>query len=627
MGKPTGFLEYDRVDGPVVSEEKRIENFSEFHGMLDEESRRKQAARCMDCGVPFCQAGMMISGMASGCPLHNLVPELNDLVYRGCFEQAFRRLNNTHSFPEFTSRVCPALCEAACTAGLHGASVSTKENEKSVIEYAYLHGLVEEEVPEIRTGKKVAVVGSGPAGLAAAQLLNRRGHLVTVYERNDRIGGLLRYGIPNMKLDKSVIDRRIKLMEEAGVTFITGVNVCGSKKKGNDAPGLILDKVKNISADELKKEYDAVILACGASNPRDIKAPGREAEGIYFAVDFLGRVTKELLDTNFEMLHDLEAVKKAEGAPKGDSNRTSKENSRTISNSMIDKVYGKDVIVIGGGDTGNDCVGTSIRLGCKSVTQLEMMPKAPDVRLASNPWPEWPRVCKTDYGQEEAIYKFGHDPRIYQTTVKEFVYETVPKFKASDKEQQASDKEQQASGKNQQSLDKDQQALGKDQQAAGTVKRLKAVIIQSLEPKKDEKTGRMMMVPVEGSEKTLPAQLVLIAAGFLGSESYVTEGFGVEVDGRTNVKTRIGHYEAVVSEQLMEQSSAQSDKEQSSAQSDKAQSSAQSGKACQGDAGHRAKIYTAGDMHRGQSLVVWAISEGRNAAREVDAALMGFTNL
>lgn len=521
MGKPTGFLEYERVDGPVISADKRIKNFNEFHGLSDMDEQRRQAARCMDCGLSFCQAGMMIAGMVSGCPLHNLVPETNDLVYRGCFDRAYQRLSMTHSFPEFTSRVCPALCEAACTCGLHGEPVSTKENEKTIIEYAFQNGLVKEEAPAIRTGKKVAVIGSGPSGLAAAQLLNRRGHSVTVYERNDRIGGLLRYGIPNMKLDKSVIDRRIRLMEEAGIRFVTGVNVCGSRKI--KSPGLILDKVKSVSADELRKQYDAIILACGASNPRDIKAPGREAEGILFAVDFLGRVTKTLLDNDFK-------------AP--------------------EMVRGKDVIVIGGGDTGNDCVGTSIRLGCKSVTQIEMMPKAPDERLAANPWPEWPRVCKTDYGQEEAIYVFGHDPRIYQTTVKEFVYDQDEK-----------------SGK-----------------------RLKAVVIQSLEPKKDEKTGRIMMVPIEGTEKTLPADLVLIAAGFLGSESYVTEGFGVEVDGRTNIKTEPGHYEAVLKD----------------------------GRAC-GDAG--ARIYTAGDMHRGQSLVVWAIAEGRNAAKEVDRYLMGYSNL
>ena len=509
MGKITGFLEYDRKDGPVTAEEQRIKDFLEFHGRLPLEAQKKQAARCMDCGVPFCQAGMMIAGMASGCPLHNLVPEVNDLVFRGDMEKAYQRLSVTHSFPEFTSRVCPALCENACTCGLHQEAVSTKENEKAVIEYAYENDLVKEIVPEVRTGKKVAVIGSGPSGLAAAQLLNRRGHLVTVYERKDRVGGLLRYGIPNMKLDKSVIDRRVKLMEEAGITFIVNANVCCTDKKQKGT----------VSAKDLLKEYDAVILACGASNPRDIKAPGREAEGIYFAVDFLGGVTKSLLDSDFGILE--------------------KADEKVF---PFSAVKGKDVIVIGGGDTGNDCIGTSIRLGAASVTQLEMMPKAPDERLASNPWPEWPRVCKTDYGQEEAIYKFGHDPRIYQTTVKQFI-------KGSD---------------------------GK----------LEAVEIISLKPERDEKTGRMNMVPVEGSEKTLPAQLVLIAAGFLGSESYVTEGFGVEVDGRTNVKTAPGGYATSVP-----------------------------------------GVYTAGDMHRGQSLVVWAISEGRSAAREVDRDLMGYSNL
>ena len=492
MAKVTGFLEYERKDGPVRTEAERVQDFREFHGRLPLSQQREQAARCMDCGVPFCQAGVMISGMASGCPLHNLVPEINDLVYRGRMAEAFRRLSVTHSFPEFTSRVCPALCEAACTCGFHDAPVSTKENEKAVIEYAYENGLVEETAPAVRTGKRVAVVGSGPSGLAAAQLLNRRGHEVTVYERRDRIGGLLRYGIPNMKLDKSLIDRRVKLMEEAGVRFVTGADVG-----------------RNVDAAGLLEEYDSVILACGASNPRDIKAPGRDAKGIHFAVEFLGNVTKQLLDSNFEKLPDAE-------------------------------VRGKDVIVIGGGDTGNDCVGTCIRLGAKSVTQLEMMPEPPASRLPSNPWPEWPRVLKVDYGQEEAAWKFGHDPRIYKTTVKEFV---------------------------------------KDRRG-----HLKSVVLVSLEPVRDEKTGRMNMVPVEGSERTVPAQLVLIAAGFLGSESYVTESFGVETDGRTNVKTAPGEYAA-----------------------------------------SREKVFAAGDMHRGQSLVVWAIAEGRAAARAVDEALMGYT--
>lgn len=494
MGKATGFLEYERKNGTETSASERIKDFKEFHQRLSLEEQRLQGARCMDCGVPFCQAGVMISGMASGCPLHNLVPEVNDLVYQGNWEQAYVRLSKTHSFPEFTSRVCPALCEAACTCGLHAAPVSTKENEKTIIEYAYEHDLVKPDIPKVRTGKKIAVIGSGPSGLAAAAQLNKRGHSVTVYERNDRIGGLLRYGIPNMKLEKSVIDRRVKVMEESGIRFICNVNVG-----------------KDITGKQLLKEYDRVVLACGASNPRDINVPGRDAEGIYFAVDFLGSVTKCLLDSNFEQI-------------------------------PYEKAKGKHVVVIGGGDTGNDCVGTVIRLGAASVTQLEMMPKAPEERLESNPWPEWPKVLKTDYGQEEAIYKFGQDPRMYQTTVTEFI---------------------------------------KD--AKGKVCGAKVV---SLKSKKDEKTGRMSMVPVEGTEKEIKADLVLIAAGFLGSEVYVTNSFGVECNERTNVKTVAGSYKTNLE-----------------------------------------KVFTAGDMHRGQSLVVWAIAEGRAAAKEVDESLMGYTNL
>lgn len=552
MGNIKGFLEYDRVDAPVVPEQERICNFQEFHGRLSKEEQQKQAARCMNCGVPFCQAGMMIAGMASGCPLHNLVPELNELVEGGNLDLAYRRLSITHSFPEFTSRVCPALCEKACTCGYHQEAVSTKENEKAIIEYAFSEGLVKELTPKVRTGKKVAVVGSGPSGLAAAQLLNSRGHNVTVFERSDRVGGLLRYGIPNMKLDKSVIDRRVKLMEEAGIEFRTNVNVCGAAS--TNASG---EATESISADELRREYDAIVLCCGASHPRDINAPGRDTEGIYFAVDFLGSVTKALLDNDFD--------KSSAGV-------------KDIENQVKDK----DVIVIGGGDTGNDCVGTCIRLGAKSVTQLEMMPCPPTERLATNPWPEWPRVLKTDYGQEEAIYKFGSDPRVYQTTVKEFI----------------------SSGKKE--------------------KHLKEVVLVSLESKKDEKTGRMMMVPVEGSEKTVPAQLVLIAAGFLGSESYVTDGFGVELDARTNVKTAPGSYAAFSSANAAT-TTATTDAVATKATSDSINTAATNTDTAATKA--TAKIYTAGDMHRGQSLVVWAIAEGRNAAREVDRDLMGYTNL
>ncbi|MBR6258474.1 MAG: glutamate synthase subunit beta [Lachnospiraceae bacterium] len=491
MGKATGFLEYEREQGAVVPEKERIKNFKEFHGRLNIEKQREQAARCMACGVPFCQYGQMISGMASGCPLHNLVPETNDLVYMGNFEQAYRRLSKTHPLPEFTCRVCPALCEAACTCNLNGDPVSTKENEKAIIEAAFKEGWVQPIIPKVRSGKSVAVVGSGPSGLAAAVMLNRRGHNVTVYERSDRIGGLLRYGIPNMKLEKNVIDRRVELMKKEGVEFITGVNV------GVD-----------ITAEDLKKKYDAVVLCCGASNPRDINAPGRDAEGIYFAVDFLGKVTKALLDSDFEK-------------------------------PPVELAKDKDVIVIGGGDTGNDCVGTVIRLGAKSVKQLEMMPCPPTERAANNPWPEWPKVLKTDYGQEEAIAVFGSDPRIYQTTVKEFI---------------------------------------KDKKG-----KLKEAVLVKLKAEKDPKSGRMMMVPVEGSEEKVPCQLVLIAAGFLGSQKYVTDAFAVETDARSNIKTAAGGYASSVP-----------------------------------------GVFAAGDVRRGQSLVVWAIYEGREAARAVDEALMGY---
>ena len=373
MGKPTGFMEYNRQTAKASSPKERIGNFNEFHTPLSKEEQQRQGARCMACGVPFCQSGMELMGMVSGCPLHNLVPEWNDLVYTGNWEQAYNRLAKTNNFPEFTSRVCPALCEAACTCGHYGDAVSVKENEYGIIENAYEQGFAKAKPPKVRTGKRIAVIGSGPAGLAAADQLNKRGHQVTVYERDDRVGGLLMYGIPNMKLEKHIVDRKVRIMEEEGIEFVTGTNVG-----------------KDVKAAKLLKEYDRIILACGAKNPRDIKAAGRDAKGIYFAVDFLSATTKSLLDSDLK-------------------------DNKYIS------AKGKKVVVIGGGDTGNDCVGTALRHGAASVVQLEMMPKAPEKRAENNPWPQWPKVCKTDYGQEEAIALFGHDPRMYQTTVKEFL--------------------------------------------------------------------------------------------------------------------------------------------------------------------------------------------------------------
>lgn len=494
MGKPTGFMEYERETAAAAKPKVRVKNFDEFHAHLPLQKQMLQGARCMECGVPFCQSGMTLCGMTSGCPLHNLVPEWNDLVYTGNWEQAYKRLKKTNNFPEFTARVCPALCEAACTCGLNGEPVATKENEYAIIENAYEKGYAAPKPPKVRTGKKVAVVGSGPAGLAAADQLNKRGHFVTVYERSDRAGGLLMYGIPNMKLEKRIVERKIKVMEAEGVVFVTNTDV------GRD-----------IKPAKLLKEYDRVILACGASNPRDIGALGREAKGIYFAVDFLKANTKSLLDSG-------------------------------LSDGCYIDAKGKNVVIIGGGDTGNDCVGTVIRHGCKSVTQIEMMPQAPKERADDNPWPQWPKVLKTDYGQEEAIAVFGHDPRIYETTVKEFM---------KDKE--------------------------------GNVKAVKTV---KLSRETDPETGRVSMKEIAGSEQVLDAELVLIAAGFLGSQKYVTDAFLVETDGRSNVKTPSGGYQT-----------------------------------------SERNVFVTGDMHRGQSLVVWAIREGREAARAVDESLMGYTNL
>ncbi len=492
MGKLTGFMDYKRVTSTEIAPEERIKNFDEFHIPISKEEQQQQGARCMDCGVPFCQSGMLINGMASGCPLNNLIPEWNDLVYQDHWNMALRRLMITNRFPEFTSRVCPAPCEAACTCGLtSGDAVTVKENEYAIIEHAWASGAMQPLIPINRTGKSVAVVGSGPCGLAVAEWLNKRGHSVTVFERSDRVGGLLMYGIPNMKLEKSVIERRASLMHKEGIIFKTECNIGG-----------------NVNANDVINDFDAVVLACGSSQPRDILVTGRESQGVYFAVDYLSSVTKSLLDSSFS---DGKAIDAKD----------------------------KKVLVIGGGDTGNDCVGTAIRQGCSQVVQLEMMPQLPTERTPDNAWPQWPRVLKTDYGQQEAIAVFGQDPRIYQTTVKEFL-------------------------------------VSESGQVTGA-------IISKLASKKDKESGRMMMVPT-GEEFTVEADLVFIAAGFTGCQSYVTDAFGIECDARGNVKT--DNFKTNID-----------------------------------------NVFAAGDMRRGQSLVVWALREGKDVARAVDEMLMSYSNL
>ena len=491
MGKPTGFIEYLRelpLDRPAL---KRIQDWNEFHFHLEEKKLRQQAARCMDCGTPFCHTGTLLNGMASGCPINNLIPEWNDLIYRGLWREALARLHKTNNFPEVTGRVCPAPCEGSCVLGINAPPVTIKTIECAIIDKGWEEGWVTPEAPRARTGKKVAIVGSGPAGLCAAAQLNHAGHAVTVFERADRPGGLLMYGIPNMKLDKKlVLERRLNLLVQEGIQFVTNTEI------GAQYP-----------ADRLLKEFNAVVLCTGATKPRDLPVEGRQLKGVHFAMDFLTGNTKALLDGR---------------------------DDRLIS------AAGKDVIVVGGGDTGTDCVGTSVRHGCKSVVQVEILPRPPEDRQADNPWPEWPKIYRADYGQEEAAAVFGNDPRVFLTTVKKFV--------------------------------------GDD---AGNVSG-----VVTVEIKWEKENGRFVPREVPGTEKVRPAQLVLLAMGFLGPEQALLEKLSIDRDPRTNVKADHGRFTTNVR-----------------------------------------GVFAAGDCRRGQSLVVWAFNEGRGAARECDRFLMGATNL
>ena len=539
MSKPTGFMEYKRIENGIVPPLERITNFKEFHPKLDEKARREQAARCMNCGVPMCGSALKLKGMVIGCPLHNFIPEWNDALYNGQFDMAAWRLLKTSSFPEFTGRVCPALCEKACNLGnpvvecshsnrsLSGVEgiettcngpVTVHDNELFIIEKAFATGYMKPEIPSKRSGKKVTVIGSGPSGLAVADWLNRRGHSVTVFEREDKAGGLLMYGIPNMKLEKNIIERRINLMKEEGVEFIFNADVG-----------------RGTSADHILKEFDAVALCCGAKKARSLAAAGVSdlkkekdgaAGGMMFAVDFLKAVTKCVISTS-------EALNKIDMQP------TNGQIAQMLSERYGIEIEGKNVIIVGGGDTGNDCCGSSIRLGAASVTQIEMMPCPPVERAANNPWPEWPKVLKVDYGAEESIAKFGHDPRIYETTVKEVISED----------------------------------------GHITAVRTVEVEFQMID-------GKRQLVERAGTEKTLPCDLLLVAAGFTGCEEYTANAFGVELGPRGTVSTPVVEpvettYATTVN-----------------------------------------KVFTAGDMHRGQSLVVWAIAEGRECAKQIDDYLM-----
>jgi glutamate synthase (NADPH/NADH) small chain len=483
MGKPTGFMEYPREPKHERPPLERIKDWSEAHPAYLEQTLRTQGARCMDCGIPYCHTGKILAGMASGCPINNLIPEWNDLVYRGQWREAWIRLAKTNNFPEVTGRVCPAPCEGSCTLGIDDPPVTIKMIECEIIDRAFKEGWVVAEPPPIRTGKRVAVVGSGPAGLAAAQQLNRAGHTVTVFERADRLGGLLMYGIPNMKLDKQVIERRVKQLADEGIRFVTQTEI-GT----------------HIRADRLVKDYEAVVLCAGSTQARELPIEGRSLEGIHLAMEFLTANTKSLLDSN-------------------------------LADGKYISAKGKNVVVIGGGDTGTDCVGTAIRHGAKKVVQLEILAKPPDRRARDNPWPQWPKTYKLDYGQEEAAALWGSDPRRYCIQTRRFIGD-----------------------------------------AMGRVKEVHTIEVEWVKGA----DGRFGPREIPGTDRIVAADLVLLALGFVGPERPIVQQLALKLDERGNVWT---------------------DEERMTS---------------------AAGVFAAGDMARGQSLVVWAIREGRQVAQAVD---------
>ena len=480
MGKVTGFKEFSREVEPYRPAKSRVLDFKEIYTDHDDKLLNTQAARCMNCGVPFCQSG-------EGCPVYNLIPEWNDLVYNEQWEDAFDRLFKTNNFPEVTGRVCPAVCEGACVLGITETPVAIKNLEFAIADKGIKSGWLKPKVPEVRTNRKIAIVGSGPAGLSAAQQLNSVGHSVEVYERSDRIGGLMMYGIPNMKLDKSILDMRIEIMEKEGIIFHINTDI--------GAPN-------SPSLENLINENDSVLLTTGATKPRDLAIPGREGDGVHFAMEFLGKNTKSLLDSK-------------------------------LKNNNFISAKDKNVIVIGGGDTGNDCLGTSLRHKCKSLLNFEIMPELPKDRADNNPWPLFPRIHKVDYGHEESIEVLGKDPREYSISGKEFLRDDSGKL------------------------------IG-----------IKTIMVDSA------------FKEIKGTEKTWKADLILLAMGFLGPENYINQEVDIDLDERSNFKADHNIHKT-----------------------------------------SHPKVFAAGDCRRGQSLVVWAINEGRAAAREIDKELMGSTAL